>query len=54
MGRQLSKLRKQIDAGDFEGDALNAAESLFKQVQGRKDELQNVLNQAKKAAKEVE
>ena len=54
MGSQLSKLRKQIDAGDFEGDALGAAQSLYKQVQGRKDELQNVLNQAKKAAKEVE
>ena len=50
MGRQLGKLRKQIDSGAFQGDSLKAAESLFKEVQSRKDQLRKILLSAKKAA----
>jgi len=52
LGNQLSSLRKQIDSGSFDGDALKSAESLFKQLQDKKDNIQSVLNKAKKAAAE--
>jgi RHS repeat-associated protein len=54
MGNQLARLRKQIDSGYFEGDALIAAEKLYEQVQKRKDAIQQALNQARKAFKELE
>ena len=53
MGNQLSDLRKKIDSGVFSGDAKTAAESLYRQISGRKDEIQNILNKAKKAATET-
>ncbi|OAV43913.1 hypothetical protein A3850_005135 [Lewinella sp. 4G2] len=51
MGKQLAKLRKQIDSGDFDGDSLEAAESLYKEVQKRKDQVQKVLKQAERKAR---
>ena len=54
MGNELDKLRKNIDSGAFFGDALNAAKSLYKEVQIRKDQLMNIINQARKNAKEFE
>ena len=54
MGNELDKLRKNIDSGAFSGDALNAAKSLYKEVQIRQDQLMNIINQARKNAKEFE
>ena len=54
MGNELDKLRKNIDSRAFSGDALDAAKSLYKEVQIRKDQLMNIINQARKNAKEFE
>ena len=45
---QLVKLNKLINSGDLGEDVLKAAESLRSQVQKQKDQIQNVLNKAKK------
>lgn len=52
--KQLAELRKQIDAGKFEGDALEAAEGVYKEVSGRLDRVKDTLREAFKKAKEFE
>jgi regulator of replication initiation timing len=52
MGKQLLKLRTQIDGGVYDGDALKAAESLYKEVLGRQTQLKKVVTEAKNVAKE--
>lgn len=49
LGQQLGGLRKMIDSGVFEGDALKAARSLYNRVNNRRNELRNVLQQARSA-----
>ena len=51
LGKLLNDLRKKIDTGAFEGDSLKAAESFYKELSKRKDEVQKVLNQAREAVK---
>lgn len=53
MGKQLTKLRRDIDSGVFTGDALSAAQSLYKTIQKRKDTYLNILNQAINEAKNI-
>ncbi|WP_461589710.1 RHS repeat-associated core domain-containing protein, partial [Winogradskyella sp.] len=48
LGNQLEKLNKLIDSGDLGEDVLKAAKSLRTQVQGQKDQIQNLLNKAYK------
>ena len=50
MGSQLGHLQAAIARGDFTGDALKAAESLYKQIQERKDKIQNILSEARHLA----
>ena len=50
LGNQLKKLNKLIDKGDVSDDVLKAAKSLRKQLQGQKDQIQNVLNRARRQA----
>ncbi len=49
---QLVKLNKLIDSGDLGEDVLKAARSLRSQVQNQKDQIQNVLNKAKRELNE--
>ena len=50
VGNQLKKLNGLIKNGDLSGDVLKAATSLRKQLQGQKDQIQNVLNRARRQA----
>ncbi len=47
LGKQISKLNKSIDAGTFSDEVLDAAKSLRTQLQNQKDQIQNVLNNAR-------
>ncbi|WP_159288145.1 RHS repeat-associated core domain-containing protein [Tenacibaculum maritimum] len=49
LGKQISKLNKSIGAGTFSDEVLDAAKSLRTQLQNQKDQIQNVLNNAREA-----
>ena len=51
LGNQLKDLRKKIDNNEFDGDTKKAAESMYKQIQDKKDKIQNALNKASKESK---
>lgn len=50
LGKQLGKLNGLIKNGDLSDDVLKAAKSLRTQLQGQKDQIQNVLNAARREA----
>ncbi|WP_254519198.1 DUF6443 domain-containing protein [Aquimarina sp. Aq78] len=50
LGKQITKLNKGIKNGSFSDDVLDAATSLRTQLQNQKDQIQNVLNNARKEA----
>lgn len=52
VGDQLGNLNKQIEAGTFSGEVLEAAENLRSTLQKQKDEITDVLNRAYKKANE--
>uniref|UniRef100_UPI0033055DD0 DUF6443 domain-containing protein n=1 Tax=uncultured Croceitalea sp. TaxID=1798908 RepID=UPI0033055DD0 len=50
LGKQINKLNKGIGNGSFSDDVLDAAKSLRTQLQNQKDQIQNVLNNARQEA----
>ena len=52
VGNQLGNLNKQIDAGTFSGEVLEAAQNLRSTLQNQKDEITDVLNRAYNKANE--
>ncbi|KAA1240790.1 polymorphic toxin type 28 domain-containing protein [Aquimarina sp. RZ0] len=50
LGKQITKLNKGIKNGSFSDDVLDAATSLRTQLQNQKDQIQNVLNNARQEA----
>ena len=52
LGNQLGKLNKQIEAGEFSGEVLDAAQNLRSTLQKQKDQITDILNRAVKKANE--
>lgn len=54
MNTRLAELKGAIAKGEFEGDALKAAESLNDRTNEQRNAIQGVVDSAKQAAREVE
>jgi hypothetical protein len=53
MNTRLAELKGAMVKGEFEGDALKAAQSLYDRVNTQRKEIQGVVDAAKKAAKDT-